>query len=96
MLLPNFRVASFESSVDDTSWNKLFDFLFVQLELKIVKVVSAIHFIQFSEMLSPVDVLVVPYEFFEWASFDFVDSLMYLFEDFDVAVCYEGILKKSV
>lgn len=47
-------------------------------------------------MFSPVDVFVVPNEFFKRAAFDLVDSLVYLFEDFDIAVCYEGILKKSV
>jgi len=70
--------------------------LFVKLELKIVEVVSTIHFIQLSEMFRPVDILVVPDEFFKRSSFDFVDSLVYFFEYFDVAICDEGVLKKSI
>jgi hypothetical protein len=47
-------------------------------------------------MFSSVDILVVPDELFKRTSFDFIDSLMYLFEYFDVAVCDEAVLKKSV
>jgi hypothetical protein len=65
--LSDDRYLCIKIQVLDAILAKLLKYLLLKLEFKVGQILSSVHFIQLSEMLSAMDIFIIPDQFFEWA-----------------------------
>ena len=76
----------FQSSVNNSFLNNLFNSFLIHLKFKIIEVISKIHFVQFSKMFSSIGVLIISDHLFEGTVFNFRRPFLDLPQNLNISI----------
>jgi hypothetical protein len=92
----NGCLLGYEIEVFNAIFGEFLERFSIKLKLKVGKILSCIHLVQFAEVFSPIDVFIVPNEFLQRSPLYFTCPLLYFSDNFQVSVCDKRIFYKLI